>query len=250
MGNVIQAKDNQHNVKFEYYGLGKLKTRIEGRRRIEFEYDTEEQLHTIRNEKGESYRFELDALGNVVTETGFDDLVRKYQRDPAGRVTKVQRPEKRFTNYSYDSVGNVVAVKHSDDYFQNYEYDGDGNLIVAENNHSKVKLSRNQSGQVVQELQAFDGNSYQVTSEYDEFGDRIAITSSLGAAIKHERNDLGDVTKTASGTWEANFERDILGLETYRKMSGEVEVSTQRDAIGRVVKQEVHSSKHRMRSKS
>lgn len=92
MGNMVHASDNIREVRFTYGALGVLKSREQERHHITFGYNSELQLRRIGNEAGDNYFFELDGLGLVVTETGFDGLRREYERDGAGRVTRVNRP--------------------------------------------------------------------------------------------------------------------------------------------------------------
>ena len=73
-GNITRAKDHQYDVRFEYGGFNKLKARIEAGTRVNFRYDTEDQLIAIVNEHGKVYEFDLDAKGNVEIESGFDGI--------------------------------------------------------------------------------------------------------------------------------------------------------------------------------
>ena len=76
----------------EYTGMSRLAARTENGTRVEFSYDTEEDLRGIINEDGYAYRFERDALGRVVEERAFDGLAQTYVRDPAGQVVAVIKP--------------------------------------------------------------------------------------------------------------------------------------------------------------
>src|SRR5690606_31697783 len=110
-GNVLRAKDRDHDVRFEYQGMGRLRARIEAATRVEFQYDTEERLLAILNEHGAVYRFLLDPASDVAEEHGFDGLHRRYQRDKAGRVTRIYRPASATTHYTYDPSGRVTRVQ-------------------------------------------------------------------------------------------------------------------------------------------
>ena len=90
MDNVVRYSDAYKDIRYRYKGLNKLIERTEGDSTVRFTYDTEGQLRRIVNEEGEEYLFDLDGNGNVRKETAFDGLVREYQRNQAGWVTKVQ----------------------------------------------------------------------------------------------------------------------------------------------------------------
>ncbi|WP_207431280.1 DUF6531 domain-containing protein [Sabulibacter ruber] len=233
-GNVIRAKDLHYDVRFEYGGMDRLKARVQAGTRVEFRYDTEEQLTGIVNEHGYAYRFALDANGNVVEEQGFDGIRRVYLRDAAGRVTEVQRPGGLFTQYTHDACDRVLQIKHSDGSFESFAYRDDGELIEATNENSTVKLERDLLGQVVRERQG----DITVESVYDSLCMRTAVRSSLGADFTFTRNVMGDVNQVSTGDFQVRFQRDDLGLELEREFSGGLRSRWSRDRLGRPTKQE------------
>lgn len=233
--NVIRYRDKQKEVSYTYRGLWKLTSRTEAGATIVFKYDTEEQLIKIVNEHGLPYHFQLDPAGNVIEEIGFDDITRKYERNPAGWVTKVNRPAGKFTQYNYDACGRVTEVLYSDNKKENYAYRPDGELMQAVNESATVQFERNVMGDILKETI----NGEWILSEYDVFSNRTKITSSLGANITHAYNKMGDVLQMEANGWLAKFEHDKLGLETNRLLPGGVSSSWQRDGIGRPIVQTV-----------
>ena len=233
-GNIIRAKDLQHDVRFEYAGMDRMKARIEAGTRVEFQYDTEEQLTGIVNEHGFAYRFALDANGNVTEEQGFDGIRRVYGRDAAGRVTEVQRPGGLLTQYTHDPCDRVLQIKHSDDSSESFAYREDGELIEATNESGTVRLERDLLGQVIREQQG----DVTVESVYDSLNMRTAVRSSLGADFTYARNAMGDVSQVNAGDFQVRFQRDALGLELEREFSGGLHSRWSRDRLGRPTKQE------------
>ena len=136
MGNMIHASDNIREVRFTYGALGVLKSREQERHHITFGYNSELQLRRIGNEAGDNYFFELDGLGQVVTEIGFDGLRREYERDGAGRVTRVNRPGDKWTEYLYDGLDNILKEEQYDGEISLYTYDKDGMLVKAKNSEN------------------------------------------------------------------------------------------------------------------
>ena len=235
-GNLIHAKDKLHEVAFTYGPMGVLKSRSQNGRTVSFGYDRELQLRRIVNEGREEYRFELDGLGQVVKETGFDGLQREYLRDGAGRVTKVIRPDGRWTEYRYDGVGNVIQEEHHDETKTLYAYNPDDLLLKAENENGIVELGRDRAGRIVSE--SFGGNS--IGRQYDESGNCTQITSSLGADIRQEFDREGNLMKLQAGdSWQADWKRDKTGLELHRQLTGGVSVRTERDRFGRETRKSV-----------
>jgi RHS repeat-associated protein len=234
-GNLLQATDLTHEVNFEYGPLGILRSRKQNGRSVRFNYNTELQLQSIINEGGEVYKFGLDALGNVVSEWGFDGLNRRYLRNGNGQVKKVLRPAEKWTVYDYDSIGNIVKEEHSDGSMAAYKYNADGFLTEAFNEYSHIKLQRDKAGRIVKDTQ---GN-YTVTKKYDSEGNCIHTGSSLGADINMLYNEQGLTKAINAHGWQAAFERDNTGLELHRQLSGAVQVQTERDKLGRVVRRSI-----------
>ncbi|WMJ72301.1 DUF6531 domain-containing protein [Cytophagaceae bacterium ABcell3] len=233
---VVRAEDMQHKVRFEYTPLGSIKLREEDGAKVHFRYDTEEQLKAIINEHGEVYRFKRNGRGDIVEEAGFDGLTRKYVRDKAGKVIKVERPGGRHTTYEYNRKGQIWRAEHSDGTWETYAYDKDGQLIEAVNQHSKVILTRDKNGRVIKE----DQDGYTVESSYDKLGLRQHIGSSLGADIQLGRNESGFVTSMQASQqgmklpWQAEITYNSLGQELDRVLGiGNVKNQFAYDLSGR-----------------
>jgi len=249
-GNVVRAHDRQHDVQFEYQGMSRLRARSEAGTRVEFHYDTEEQLLALHNEHGAVYRFVLDPAGNVAEEHGFDGIRRRYQRDKAGRVSRVFRPAGESSQYGYDTAGRVTAVQHSDGSTESYAYRADGELTEATNAATAIRFERDLLGRIAREGQA----DHWVASEYDSLGRRRTVRSSKGLLQRIRRNAMGDVLAIEAGVhtlkaegsdatlgrifgardpYRVDFERDRLGLELQRNLPGGVQARWQRDRLGR-----------------
>ena len=246
VGNIIRAKDNDRDVSFTYCGVNKLASRSERGATLLFHYDTEDRLRIVENEANESYRFLLDEVGNVIEETGFDGLTRRYSRDPAGRVLSVHRPDDTQVSYEYDDMGRVTKVTYGDGTEENYTYRPDGLLTNAVNEHAEVELKRDILGRVIKET----CNGEIVESHYDIANNRTAITSSLGADINAEYNLMGDVMSLSGGGWQTAYERDVFGLETARSFEGGLRSNTERDRLGRVTGHQIEKDRRTLSEKS
>jgi RHS repeat-associated protein len=233
--NLIRYRDKQKDIKYTYQGLWKLSSRSEAGSTIYFNYDTEEQLYKVVNEHGFSYSYEFDPAGNVVEEIGFDKITRKYIRNAAGWVTSVGRPAGKFTTYEYDPCGRILGVRYSDGGSEVYSYSKDGEITTAENETAIVKIERDLMGSVIKE----NLNNEWISSEYDELGNRLSITSSLGANINNQYTVMGDILAVNSKGWFLNLEYDKLCLETKRVVPGGVHSEWTRDGIGRPISQNI-----------
>jgi RHS repeat-associated protein len=251
-GNITHARDQHHDVEFTYQGMGRLASRRQADTTIHFEYDTEERLTGIANEHGCVYRFHLGSTGEVDEEIGFDGLIRRYTRDQAGRVQRIERAAdskgERFSEYAYDAGGRVTEVSHSDGRVEQYSYRPDGELTAAVASEISVTFERDALGRVVKEVQG----RHWVESEYDALGLRVRMRSSLGTDQVIERNVMGDVVRVADQNtqYETRFARDPLGLELERSLPGGLRSKWQRDKVGRPIQHSVESKTKCLRAVS
>jgi RHS repeat-associated protein len=250
-GNIIRARDKYYDIQFQYQGMGRLVSRSQGGTTVKFQYDSEERLKGIVNEHGKVYEFELNPLGDLVTESGFDGLTRRYLRDALGQVRRIQRPDGRYSTYTYDPAGRITEIIHHNGEREKYEYRADGTLLKASNVSAHLEFKRDALGKVLKEIR---GN-YWVASEYDALGNRIRVTSSFGLDQTITRSSEGHVKQVVIGNAEqaeqfiTQFTRDDVGAELQRTMPGGIQSRWRRDKLGRPVQhdiiggQKTHSSK-------
>ena len=249
---ITHVADRHNEVLFEYTPMGQLKTRRQLNSELRFMYDTEERLRSVVNEDGRHYSLQYNKRGELISETGFDGLKRQYERSDSGRVIKAKRPGDRFTQYEYDANGRVVRTTYHDGSWELFRYDKNGNLTETANENNTVRLTHNKMGYVETESQ--DG--YSVHSEYDKQGERIRITSSLGANIQLKRNQLGQVTDIEAGVlssnksaeagkavfWNAQIKRNQAGYEIERVLPGGLISQWQYDQGGKPAEHKVSRS--------
>ncbi|HEX6431318.1 MAG TPA: RHS repeat-associated core domain-containing protein [Niastella sp.] len=230
---VVHATDKHGHVQFEYTPLGKLAKQKQQNTELRYLYDTEQRLNAVVNEAGRHYTFDYNKRGEIINETGFGGLQRKFERDATGKVVKVVRAGGRFTNYEYDANGRVIRIAHEDGSWELFTYDRNGNLKEAINEHSHVQFTRNKMGQIETEAQS----EYLVHSQYSKTGERMQVTSNLGANIQLQRNKTGEVThlqaKQHELLWEAHMKYNQAGQELERILPGNITSEWQYDGAGR-----------------
>ena len=237
--NPVWSKDRHREVRLEYTGMSRLAARTENGTRVEFSYDTEEDLRGIINEDGYAYRFERDALGRVVAERAFDGLAQTYVRDPAGQVVAVVKPGGGRTEYDLDVMGRTVGVNYPDGAKHTFTYRADGQLLGAVNAGAELRYERDDLGRITAET----CNGVRIDSRYDKYGNRTRVESSLGTKSRFHYDKLGTLQRVSSEgedrpDWSAGFRHDHLGLEIERQMPGGVRTKYHRDRTGRVARQE------------
>ncbi|WP_051290009.1 DUF6531 domain-containing protein [Paenibacillus massiliensis] len=246
---VIAAEDSQQRVTFGYSPLGQMTWREAKGRRVELVYNNEEELTTVVNEHGERYVLERDENGQIVRETGFDGIVRQYVRSPGGLLERMERPGGRWTSFSYDEMGRVTQTAYSDGLAETFKYNRIGELLETTNPFATVKLEYDGAGRLIKEWR----DKYFVASGYDELGNRLEVSSSLGAQIKMDRDVLGQISQlqaeqvwqgqgkgsnetssTASNKpWTAQMTYNKLGQEIERLLPGGAVSQWQYDIVGR-----------------
>ncbi|WP_051959842.1 RHS repeat-associated core domain-containing protein [Sphingobacterium sp. ML3W] len=246
---VIHARNNHHDVRFEYTPMGNLKVREENGTKVQFTYNKNEELIHIQNEHLELYQFKRNGNGDVVEEIGFDGLKKGYHRDRAGKVIRIQRPDERWTEYEYNLRGQIIRSEYYDQSWETYSYDKRGLLVGAVNEQISVQLKRNAMGRIIEDQQG----EHQVQSRYNRNGQRTAVTSSLGADIQHEYDTLGNLIATQAGTkdlensWRMQMQYNKLGQEISRTMSGAIQSNWEYDTGGHPIVHQVKTEKGTVR---
>lgn len=243
LDNIIHYQDKQKEVRYTYKGLWKLTSRTQAGATVHFNYDTEEQLRSIINEHGLIYRFDLDPAGNIIKEVGFDGITKKYRLNPAGWVTKLNRPGDRYTQYEHDAVGRIKKVSYHDGSTEIYEYDK-GFLKQASNAHGKLEFVRDVLGNILTEK----NNNQEVHSVFDKLQRRTHLSSSLGADIALELDEFDNITKMNANGWQVYLQYDLLGLEVKRQMTGDVKSEWERDLLGRETQHRVTNTRQKSAS--
>lgn len=241
---ILEAVDKNRKVEFTYTPLGSLASRKENGIEIRFSYDRMERLQYLTNEHHERYTFTRNLRGDIIKETGFDNMEREYLRDRSGKVVKVLRPDNRYTAYEYDLNGRIIRADYNDGTWESYAYDKNGWIVQCRNQHNCVSFARDKTGRVVREtyssgLPGDEGIS--VESTYDVNGNRIRLTSSLGADILQKYDYRGNVSEIEAlnaenhKSWKAEIKRNELGLEIEKSLTGNVAISRRYDDFGRPI---------------
>jgi len=244
MGNVIEASNKHSQVKLAYNFFGDVINRTQRNTNIAFLYDKEGQLTQVINENNESYRFELDSEGNVVTEIGFDGLTRQYLRNEAGQVVQTTLPNGQQQGYEYTPAGQLSTIYyHADNSTEQYDYNAMGNLITATNNLATVQLQRDVMGNIIQE----SSNQHSLNNTFNLLGQRTHLKSSLGADLNLKYNaQMNWVEQINANGWQADIKYNHAGQEVQRSTTGKVEQHNSYDDAGRLSQQTVQQGNKRL----
>lgn len=243
---VVFAQDNHHKIKMEYTPLGSLKMREQNGKRLHYNYNTEDELTYILNERGERYSFGRNNRGEVIRETGFDGINRQYHRSPNGNIIRTEKSADQYTTYEYDVMGNLIRLEHSDGYWETFNFNKKGQLIEATNEHCTVQFEVDKYGRILKETTANITpttdtlNTYTIEYTYDQQGHKTKTTSSLGATIQSEWQKNSNTLSASQGqqsTWQAQFMYNKLGIEIERILPGGINMRSEYDVLGRLTNQ-------------
>ena len=260
---ITDARDAHRHVRMGYNSVGSMTWREESGLRVSFRYDGMDRLREVVNEAGSGYLFGRDLAGNIATERDYGGIERRYRRDGCGRVTLVERPGGRSTAYTYDAMGRVAAATYHDGSREEYGYDRNGLLTSADNGEARIRLGRDPMGRVVREAMGLPGGDtfaevMSVESEYNAYGERTRVGSSLGADTALSYDSLGLVSgitaaagktgetpqedsRTDGRKWESTIQRDDAGREIERFATGGIRITTDYNDMGLVRSRHVRS---------
>ena len=234
---VVEASEGFHRVKYKYSPMGDILQREgEDGSVLRFAYDRMDRLRMLTNEHGEEYTFDRNLRGEIVGETGFDRMHRKYMRDRSGRVIREERAGGRWTEYEYDQRGRLTRSSFSDGTIEAFSYDALGRLTEARNATGSVSMEYDEGGRVVKEC--FSGGlpgdkGTTVENIYDDLGNRIETRTSLGSVVQkaHLEEELGITFRAFGAGWRYDWQSDGM-LSRVVRPDGK-EVSFAYDALGR-----------------
>ena len=234
---VVEASEGFHRVKYKYSPMGDILQREgEDGSVLRFAYDRMDRLRMLTNEHGEEYTFDRNLRGEIVGETGFDRMHRRYMRDRSGRVIREERAGGRWTEYEYDQRGRLTRSSFSDGTIEAFSYDALGRLTEARNATGSVSMEYDEGGRVVKEC--FSGGlpgdkGTTVENIYDDLGNRIETRTSLGSVVQkaHLEEELGITFRAFGAGWRYDWQSDGMLSRVVRPDSKEVSFAY--DALGR-----------------
>ena len=263
---ITEARDARRHVRMGYNSVGSMTWREEAGNRVSFRYDGMDRLREVVNEAGAGYVFRRDLAGNISSEKDYGGIERIYHRDGCGRVTRIERPEGRSTAYTYDTMGRVLTAEYHDGTKEEYGYDRNGLMATADNGEARMVFERDPMGRVTKETMGLPGGDkfmgvMSVESEYNAYGERTRVGSSLGADTELSYDRLGLVggikatvrkpeadEASAYGDsggdirpWESTIGRDDAGREVERFATGGIRITTDYNDMGLVRSRHVRS---------
>ncbi|WP_211445067.1 polymorphic toxin type 17 domain-containing protein [Collimonas humicola] len=234
---------NGGRTRLEYFGTGQISKSLQADGHImQYLYDTEEQLTGVVNQRQESYRLKRDALGRVVEEIDYWEQSRHYRYDAGGNLLSATDPLGRIIAYTTDRLGRIIKkTLHDSDrpaqqLHETFGYGKNGMLVEMRNPHRHILRKFDADGHLSEEVQ--DG--FQITYSYDEAGNQLSRQTSAGNKII-STYDLRDQAASIAINDAAPIliERDALGRVVKEQLSSSVQRQLRYDAAGHLTAQTV-----------
>lgn len=188
---------------------GRLTERRTDLGRDVFRYDPAGRLVEAENSETR-LTVERDAFGAVLAETVGGRTVR-YERDAAGRPTRLLRPSGSETDEVHDPAGRLVALT-ADGHRVILELDPDGREVVRRFGRSGAVRQRwDATGRLVEQTLLSGTSGRRRAWEYRADGAVVRVTDEVAGAVAFERDAAGRPLRVRAATGEAAFRYDALG---------------------------------------
>ncbi|AOX99261.1 hypothetical protein BJP62_01610 [Jeongeupia sp. USM3] len=231
-------------TRYGYDKAGRISARTDAlNQQLGYSYDKLGRLTTLVNENGDSYRFAYDPVGRLLEETAFDGMRTAYQYETASdRLLSVNEAGQQ-TDLDYDHSGRLLR-RRSGASEESFRYDPLGRLAEARNRYSTVHFWFDEVGSLDRESHHYrlfgQTRQFDWRHEYDELDNRIASVRPDGSRVDWLTYGSGHVHGVLWNSKElASFERDDLHRETARTLANRLSTTTEYDAMGRVLQQQV-----------
>ena len=232
-GRVTRVQDGASAIAIERDGLGQVAHIDEGGGTgPRLHRDAEGRVTMVESEAFDFWELTRDAAGRVIEESGYGGEEHSVLRDHRGLVKRAMCDRVR-AQVKRDAAGRPIELEHADGSFQRLAWTKGGRLARAQQADRVTSFERDGRGLVTTET----ADEHRVTSRYDARGDRVAIDSSLGLAVRIERDVFGNamsiLATKGEQRFELRFDRDAAGRETRRHLPGGLALRWKRDEIGR-----------------
>jgi RHS repeat-associated protein len=233
-GNLVEYVDaGGRTVRTEYthFDLPAAQITADGAR-LEFDYDTQLRLTSVRNPQGLVWRYSYDRAGHLISEVDFDGRQFTYDHDSAGQPSSRTDGAGRTTRLVRDTLGRVIE-KHNADGVTRFEYDVAGRLTGAANAGAHVRLTLDALGRIVAETV----NGRTLSSTYDAAGRRIVRRTPAGAEATWGYDPAGRPSTLATAGQSMRFTYDPANREIERTVNADIALTQQWDADHRLTAQ-------------
>lgn len=233
--NLVSLREGGETVLAYTYRTDGLPATLKGRGipGFSYSYDKAGRLQSLGTGE-QTTRFERDARGNLVRQTGPDGGVFEWRYDGLDRPAGVTAPDGGKWEWAYDAAGRLSAERDPTGASTLFRYDVRGRLSgVTYAAGRTTRLEYDAAGRIVARI---DGAGNAERYEYDAAGNLVRHTNPLGGATSWTYDASGNpttVTDPAGGKWRYEWARE--GVLSRAETPGGAEVRYRYDPRGRLV---------------
>jgi RHS repeat-associated protein len=242
-GLLVRSIDAQGRETRRRYGpCGRLLESVDPNGlRLQYVWDSEpDRLERAINERGEIYELSYDSAGRCLEEVGFDGRRLQFAYDLAGACIKTVNGAGQAVDIERDPLGRITRLNLPDGSYSAFVYDSRGDVVQGSNGESFVNIERDVLGRVVRETQVTGGQEHWVNYELNSLDDVVCVQTDLGFRVDYELSQGGQWTalRTSDGHI-MQFQYDADGQETSRWLPGGLILNQTHDPLGALVEQRV-----------
>lgn len=170
----------------EYYAPSKYQlTKQDGTIYI---FDKANGIEEIRDKAGNKITFKKDGV------THSDGKTIVFERDNAGRITRITGPTGKSQTYTYDDKGDLVSVNDTAGRVTEFQYDGQHYLTEIIDPRG-VHVSRNEYDENGKLTALVDANGSRVELQHDLNARIETLTDRMGNTTAYESDQRGNIVK-------------------------------------------------------
>ena len=194
-GNVTSVTDPLGNIrKFQYDSLDQAIRELEPhptvtgstQGQIDTAYDGLGQVTRITDARSLATDYQVDSLGNLLSQTSPDTGTTRFTYDEAGNVKTRTDARGKSAQYSNDSLNRISQIVYEDQTVT-YSWDnctnGIGRLCSLTNNGSSVSYGYDSHGRLTAKNQTADGTTLVTSHSYNTLGQREQTVTPSGQTI-------------------------------------------------------------------
>ena len=198
IGNLLtQHAGDEYTISSDYNELGQITKVSSEAGTIEYQYNEQGYLISVKNASGETVSYTYDQYGNKESMTYPDGRTVWYTYDAMNRMVSVKDLDGEATKYTYDVAGRRIKTENST-LTTIYEYDIVGNLIWQETSGISsiaFSYSHSKNGYITKEIREENGETTESHYGYDALGQLVSFRQSTGYGEKYTYDAAGNMTR-------------------------------------------------------
>lgn len=206
---------------------------------VEYQYDNNNDISSVKNGNNQETKYEYDSKGNVIKETDALGNSVTYTYYANNKVKSMTDKKGYTTSYDYDANGNRTKTIKPGNIIENYTYNSTGNISNYKDGNGYTTIYEYNSENYLSKVT--DAYNKYVTYTYDCQGNRTSETDARQNPTYYEYNALNQLVKMTDAYGKfTTYHYDKAGnLETVTNPLGKT-ITYYYDGLNRRIKTKTH----------